>query len=299
MFLSRLAKGPPLQYRWLAWKFIGYKLLKKEPGEYNELLALGRQPENKTNINQISKDVDRTFPDLPFFSIEAQGEYGQAIIQNILEAYSVKVPDVGYCQSMNFMVAFVLVISGGNEKESFWFFTAILERSHEQIPFDGLRGFYESDFPLLHQYMSVFNALFKEWLPELWGHFDQQGVPDQIWIQKWFMTCFLYSFPYGLCIRIWDNILAFGTRFIFNVSLSLLSLLRDQLIELDFGEINEFFKSLKDDSHLEEKLLPPTEQIIEGAQRIYITDEKITELFDKYAPIPKVIRPLPNIAKKI
>lgn len=76
------------------------------------------------------------------------------------------------------------------------------------------------------------------------------------------MTCFLYSFPLGLCIRIWDNILAFGTRFIFNISLSILSLLKEKLMMLDFGDINEFFKSLKDDSHLEERFLPPFEVII-------------------------------------
>lgn len=113
------------------------------------------------------------------------------------------------------------------------------------------------------------------------------------------MTCFLYSFPLGLCIRLWDNILAFGTRFIFNISLSILSLLKDQLIELDFGDINEFFKSLKDDSHLEEKLLPPFEVIIQESVKIYISEDKMEQLFDKYKPMPKVQRPQPNPLKKL
>ena len=108
-----------------------------------------------------------------------------------------------------------------------------------------------SEFPLLIQYLKVFQELFKEWIPDLWDHFEMEGLPDQMWIHKWFMTCFLYSFPLGLCIRIWDNILAFGTRFMFNISLAILNLLKDQLLELDFNDINEFFKSLKDDSHLD------------------------------------------------
>jgi hypothetical protein len=37
------------------------------------------------------------------------------------------------------------------------------------------------------------------------------------------------------------------------------------LIELEFTDINEFLKCLKDDGHLEEKLLPPYEKIIEEA----------------------------------
>lgn len=126
------------------------------------------------------------------------------------------------------------------------------------------------------------------------------GIIEAIWLQKWFMTCFLYSFPLGLCIRMWDNILAFGTRFIFNLSLAILHMLKDQLMELDFGDINEFFKALKDDTHLEESLLPPYESIIENAVRIHITEEILNELFNKYSPASPSKRPptLKKIARK-
>lgn len=42
LFTSRLAKGPPPQYRWLAWSFIASKLKRKIPGEYERNLRLGR-----------------------------------------------------------------------------------------------------------------------------------------------------------------------------------------------------------------------------------------------------------------
>lgn len=35
LFLSRLAKGPPTQYRKLAWSFVASKLKQSIPGEYN------------------------------------------------------------------------------------------------------------------------------------------------------------------------------------------------------------------------------------------------------------------------
>ena len=179
------------------------------------------------------------------------------------------------------------MVSGGQEKETFWFFYAILEKSHQQIPFDGLSGFFEEEFPLLMQYLSMFKDLFEEYIPELHSHFENEMLPDQLWIQKWFMSCFLYSFPMGLCIRIWDNLLAYGTRFLFNASLAILYLLKEQLLELDFSDINDFFKALKDDEHLDQKLLPPFEEIIEQAQQIDIPNERIKELFDKHRPAPK------------
>lgn len=36
LFLSRLSKGPPPQYRWLAWKLIARRKLKKVNGLYEE-----------------------------------------------------------------------------------------------------------------------------------------------------------------------------------------------------------------------------------------------------------------------
>ena len=76
----------------------------------------------------------------------------------------------------------------------------------------------------------------------------------------------------------------------FNICLAILKLLKDQLIELEFTDINEFLKALKDDGHLSEKLLPPVEQIIEEAQKIYIPNEKLSFLFNKYKQKPKDIR---------
>lgn len=67
----------------------------------------------------------------------------------MLETYSVYRKDVGYCQSMNFVAGFILLMSGGDEKAAFWFFYSLLERSYEQIPFDGVVGFYQDGFPLL------------------------------------------------------------------------------------------------------------------------------------------------------
>ena len=74
-----------------------------------------------------------------------------------------------------------------------------------------------------------------------------------MWIQKWFQSCFLYSFPLELCVRIWDNILACGTRFMFNVSLAILRSVEDRLLELDMAEINMVFKRFKRDEFVDEE----------------------------------------------
>ena len=79
-----------------------------------------------------------------------------------------------------------MMVSGGDEKAAFWFMYAILEKSHQQIPFDGIAGFYHDGFPLLTQYLSVFNELFAESLPKLHAHFEEEGFPPELWLHKWF-----------------------------------------------------------------------------------------------------------------
>ena len=163
------------------------------------------------------------------------------------------------------MVGFILLVSGGKEHDTFWFFYAILEKTHNLNPFDGLASMYEEGFPLYMQYVQVFNELFEEYIPDLYDNFQMEGIPNEMWLQKWFMSCFTINFPMGLCVRIWDNLMAHGTKFILNVSLALLYLMKDELITLDMGGINEYFKKLKDDESCEYKLLPPYEDIIQEA----------------------------------
>ena len=65
-FRERLRKGPPLPYRWLAWRFIGSRILGKCKGLYENKLKMG---ENNEWLYVIDKDLNRTFPSHPYFAI--------------------------------------------------------------------------------------------------------------------------------------------------------------------------------------------------------------------------------------
>jgi len=73
LFLSRLSKGPPPQYRWLAWREVTFRRLKPVKGLYEELLTKGK---NSIWMHDIMKDLDRTFPIHPFFDKERYGNIG-------------------------------------------------------------------------------------------------------------------------------------------------------------------------------------------------------------------------------
>lgn len=203
-FIERIGKGPPCDYRWLAWKVISGVNYSQIPGLYSELLEEADQiDENEHDkLRQINLDLNRTFPDHPFFSDQKYGKIGQEKLKRALRAYAMYNKDVGYTQSINFLMGFFLMVNGGNDEEAFWLFVAITKKNQNfgmVGNFEGgLEGFYSDAFPLYHQFVYQFDQLFEKKLPVLKTHFDNIGYPAPVWLQKWFMTLFLYSFPLKL-----------------------------------------------------------------------------------------------------
>lgn len=53
---------------------------------------------------------------------------------------------------MNFVMGFIMLVNGGNEREAFWLFAAMTKTSGlstDGPKFEGLEGFYKKHFPLL------------------------------------------------------------------------------------------------------------------------------------------------------
>ena len=72
---------------------------------------------------------------------------------------------------MNFLAGFILMVSGGREKESFWVFCALMEKRLCPPIMDGLTDFFTDGFPLTFKYIEVFNKFFVQILPDLYEHF--------------------------------------------------------------------------------------------------------------------------------
>ena len=69
------------------------------------------------------QDVPRTFPHNAWV---ASAE-GQASLRRVLLAFSVHKPDVGYCQSMNYIAAMLLLCLELSEERAFWVMVALID----------------------------------------------------------------------------------------------------------------------------------------------------------------------------
>ncbi|KRX08518.1 Rab-GTPase-TBC domain [Pseudocohnilembus persalinus] len=145
-FMNVIQQGPPQKIRWNGWKLQLFNKSKiYDLIIYEQLLNL----KNLQQESQILKDVQRTFPEQKYFSAEdeqlkkAKGQ-GYVKLKNILTAISNYFPTIGYSQGMNFIVAFLIIVSQGNEIESFFGFLQLLEK-----PDYLFLGLFEDHLPLL------------------------------------------------------------------------------------------------------------------------------------------------------
>ena len=66
-------------------------------------------------MTTLKKDLNRTFPNHPYFDLKKQGNFGQAALERVLGKFAGKHDSIGYCQGMNFLAGFLLMASGGSE----------------------------------------------------------------------------------------------------------------------------------------------------------------------------------------
>jgi hypothetical protein len=114
--LSRLVLqgGIPAAYRPVVWWELSgghAKAALHPPGYYASLTAV--RPSSEA-LYAIAKDLDRTFPGHPFFESRA----GVEALQRLLAAFATHNADVGYCQSLNFVGGFLLLLLP--EEQAFW-----------------------------------------------------------------------------------------------------------------------------------------------------------------------------------
>jgi Rab-GTPase-TBC domain len=223
-FNKLLLEGPPADIRWEVWKSA---LLYSESSQTLHNIA----PEFLT---LIEKDVERTFPLHPFFSEPSN----LVRLKNLLIGVVRLNPELGYCQGMNFMAGIVLLVSSNTLEETIQIMNHFIHQT-------GAISLFESEFSKVLDLTKTFQKEFSEKIPSLSRHFEEIELDDHLWITKWFMTMFSYSFNTHLVIRLWDTILATGLDFMINLSLSILNTIKNRFKNKDLPGVLELFQGLR------------------------------------------------------
>jgi hypothetical protein len=208
---------------------------------------------------EIDRDTTRTHLHAEAF---ADDDLGNAVLGNLLKAYSVLDPEVGYCQGMNFIVGFMLTQMP--EEDAFFLLYALLSE-----PRFGLRHFFIKDIPGLIMCKEQFEQLLTWFLPVVAVHFRRIEVVSSMYAE-WFMTLFTCKcFPRDLSARVWDLLFVDGVRVLHQVALAVLHAHQDILVTLDFASCIIYLKTLPDAERLD------PDKIIASAREFVVTDMQL------------------------
>eukprot|EP00164_Ancoracysta_twista_P007120 GFYU01010055.1.p1 GENE.GFYU01010055.1~~GFYU01010055.1.p1 ORF type:complete len:400 (+),score=74.13 GFYU01010055.1:145-1344(+) len=258
----RIRKGIPDRLRGLVWQSISKSrdFVTQNPGLYQSLLL----KETSAMEADIHRDISRTFPKHVFFR-ERDG-MGQRSLFNVLRAYSIHDPVVGYCQGMGFITALLLLYM--SEEDAFWMLVCLMQRYN-------MTGLYKPGLPQLTLYLEVFGDLTRIYFPQLSMHFEANGITTDMFASQWFITVFTYNFPFATVIRVWDIYLNEGIKMVFRVGLGLLKLLQEDLMAAPFEKILKMLKNVP------KEFLDP-DKLIATAFSIGLSSKKLDHLLEQH-----------------
>ncbi|XP_073502283.1 TBC1 domain family member 1 isoform X7 [Phyllobates terribilis] len=212
---AAVGQGVPRHHRGEIWKFLAeqYQLRHQMPSRspikdvpYKELLK-----QLTTQQHAILIDLGRTFPTHPYFS--AQLGAGQLSLYNILKAYSLLDPEVGYCQGLSFVAGVLLLHM--SEEDAFKLLKFLMYDM-------GLRKQYRPNMVTLQIQMYQLSRLLHDYHRDLYNHLEEYEIGPSLYAAPWFLTMFASQFPLGFVARVFDMIYLQGSEVIFKVALSLL-----------------------------------------------------------------------------
>ncbi|KAH9991837.1 RabGAP/TBC [Russula vinacea] len=222
-----IEKGIPSNLRGMVWQLMSASKDPQMEASYLKFLK-----ESSPHEKAITRDLGRTFPQHEFFT-DGQG-IGQENLFNVLKAYSIYDPQVGYCQGLPFVVAILLL--NMPDEEAFCLLVRLM------YTYD-LRAISYPKCPSCNCAF-LFDRLMEEILPVLHVHFLRQGVKSSMFCSQWFLTLFSTGiFPLDIVFRIFDNCLASGIEAIFGFGLSLLQKNEAKLLSLKFDELVAFLNT--------------------------------------------------------
>lgn len=259
IYTKLLFRSPPNNLRFLSWIAIALNCQEFfSENQYSQLLSETLPDEVLTQIN---KDLSRTAPDIAYF----QTKEGLDSLFSVLKAFAVYDKEVGYCQGMNILAANILLVSDGDELNTFNLIKYIFDLKGLRF-----REFFVSGFPRLNMYLYVIKEILKDQKKKVYCKIEEINIPDEIWIFKWMQSLFSLVLPLDVIVRIWDCIFAFGIEFSLNIIIALIELCEkeiDKVTELD-DFINLFRIKCKEDC----EVLNFREKLISTAKSIVIKD---------------------------
>eukprot|EP00271_Cylindrocystis_brebissonii_P022829 TRINITY_DN893_c0_g1_i1.p1 TRINITY_DN893_c0_g1~~TRINITY_DN893_c0_g1_i1.p1 ORF type:complete len:1193 (+),score=268.35 TRINITY_DN893_c0_g1_i1:794-4372(+) len=222
---------------------------------------------------EIERDVNRTFPLHPKFR-EERGA-GQMALFDVIKAYSIMDPEIGYCQGMAFVAA-VLLMHMEEAEDAFCCFVYMLYRG-------GMRTVFSPSMEQLQVRLYQLSQLLLQSLPLLHAHLEELEIKPVMYAADWFLTLFARNMPLYIVCRVFDIIIAEKTSaIVFKLAIVLLQVCRRQLLQCPEMEFVMHFLRTELPAQLEALPDADLEELVAKALRVDLPFESLLRLEAEY-----------------
>ncbi|KAJ1971556.1 GTPase activating protein (GAP), partial [Dimargaris xerosporica] len=210
--------------------------------------------------DEIEKDLNRSLPEYPAY----QADEGINALRRVLNAYSWKNPELGYCQAMNIVASALLIYL--DEEQAFWMLSVLCDR---MVP-----GYYSSSMYGASLDQAIFEHLVAKTMPMLDTHFKQHDIQLAVACLPWFLTLFINSMPLLFAFRVLDCFFLEGPKVLFQIGLAIFKINGGQLLKAqDDGEfmnvLKTYFGALDEPVHPDSPN-PHTRQLTRFHELLYV-----------------------------
>nr|XP_028683517.1 small G protein signaling modulator 3 isoform X14 [Macaca mulatta] len=169
---------------------------------------------------QIEKDLLRTMPSNACFA--SMGSIGVPRLRRVLRALAWLYPEIGYCQGTGMVAACLLLFL--EEEDTFWMMCAIIE---DLLP----ASYFSTTLLGVQTDQRVLRHLIVQYLPRLDKLLQEHDIELSLITLHWFLTAFASVVDIKLLLRIWDLFFYEGSRVLFQLTLGMLHLKEEELIQ--------------------------------------------------------------------
>ncbi|GMH42234.1 hypothetical protein BSKO_10153 [Bryopsis sp. KO-2023] len=242
-----IRKGiPPGLRSWVWMETSGAQERMNQASEGRTYAAcLKKAMEHSPFAKQIELDIPRTYPGHPWLEMQQ----GQQALERVLLAYAARNPRTGYCQSMNYIAAMLLLVLDKNEEKAFWMLATLIE----DILYAGT---YAHNLNGCHVEMRSLGELVAHKLPRLSKHLESMYCEMSVIATDWYLCLFSTSLPCETAVRVWDSLFDEGPKILFRVAVAILQLAERKLMKYDnAGELLKGVKEFARNLHNRDKLM--------------------------------------------
>ena len=203
-FKSLVLAGIPVSLRPKIWAECSGATSLRVPGYYEDLVMRSADDSEMEAeiVQQIKADVKRTLRDNVFF--RDPNATGVQRLEELLRAYSLHNPRIGYCQGMNLITASLLLICATSE-DCFWLLVAIIDHI---LP----SGYFDQDLLVARADQLVLRQYVAEVLPKLDAKLSDIGVELEACTFHWFLSLYTGVLTGGEALyRVWDVVLCLNS----------------------------------------------------------------------------------------